>query len=202
MMQEKYFKDRLEEKIYTSNSNDSKEKTTLEINDFLMSLAKRKRNDLYEGGLQASLICFNGCFAAKISENDGREPHMANEYNLFNFLNHKDKYLTDEGREHFILYQMDYLFIEKFGFTIRILDGEDSLLFAIVSKNNIESEFQVYVLTTLINLCKQMKDNNIYKNIEIGIHAKNIEVEFDEYENNFDEFLDKLSKIKESKTRI
>ncbi len=198
MMEDKYWKDHLEEKIYTANINDSQEKINEQINEFLTSLAKRKRNDLYEGGLQASLICFKGSFAAKVSENDGREPHIANEYNLYNFLNHKNKYLTDEGKDHFVLYMMDYLFIERFGFSTRILDSEEELMFPIISKNDIDSEFQIHVLETLIKYCKKMKENNIYKKIEIGIHSKNIEIEFEE--NNFDEILETLENIKEKKS--
>ena len=199
MREEIYWKDKLEETIYSSNINDSNEKTNEEIKKFLDSLIKRKRNDLYEGGLQASLICLNGCFAAKISENDGLEPHISNEYNLYSYLTHKNKYLTEEGREQFTLYMMDYLFIERFGFSIRILDSEDSLMFAIVSKNDIDSEFQINVLETLIKYCIQMKENNIYKNIEIGIHSKNIDIEFEECENNFDKILETLENIKENK---
>lgn len=199
MMEEKYWKDNLEEKIYTANINDPNEKINEQINEFLTSLAKRKRNDLYEGGLQASLICFKGYFAAKVSENDGLEPHISNEYNLYNFLNNKNKYLTDEGKDHFALYMMDYLFIERFGFSIRILDSEEELMFAIVSKNDIDSQFQIHVLKTLIESCKQLKDNNIYKKIEIGIHAKNMEIEFEEIENNFDEIRDTLENIEEKR---
>ena len=200
MMENKYWKDNLEEKIYTANINDPSEKINEQINGFLTSLVKRKRNDLYEGGLQASLICFKGSFAAKVSENDGLELYISNEYNLYNFLNNKNKYLTDEGREHFALYMMDYLFIERFGFSIRILDSEEDLMFAIVSKNDIDSEFQIHVLETLIKSCKQLKDNNIYKKIEIGIHAKNIEIDFEECDNNFDEIIETLENIKEKKS--
>ena len=44
-----------------------------------------------------------------------------------------------------------------------------------------------------------MKENNIYKNIEIGIHSKNIDIEFEECENNFDKILETLENIKENK---
>ncbi len=57
------------------------------------------------------------------------------------------------------------------GIEIRILNGQESIMFAITSNNGIKSKYQINTLKKLIELLKKLKDNQLYKNVKIGLYT-------------------------------
>ncbi|MBR3661370.1 MAG: hypothetical protein IKN63_05705 [Bacilli bacterium] len=63
---DKYYIKNLEEKIYYGINKNSEAINFEIIKSFFQELIKRKRNDPFEGGLQASMILFSTSFAGKV----------------------------------------------------------------------------------------------------------------------------------------
>lgn len=185
----------LEEKIYFGTTKNTKGEINKTLNDFFSHLLSRRRNDPIEGGLQASLVCLPNSFAAKVCEDDGLQPHMANEYNLYKFLNNSNQYITTQGIRFFMLVKNELYAIEREGFYIRILNGEDKLMMVVFSKNDIVSPLQTYILKVIANYCKQMLEKKYYQDIEIAIRSNNINVNFDYYDGKFDDIIEQLSNV-------
>lgn len=175
------FTDKQEETIYSATSSDSEEKIQSELESFFEELIKRKRNDPIEGGLQASMIILPTVFAAKINEEDGMSPHINSCVNLIKYINNDHKYLTREGTRNFNIYQKENTIINNDVIELRILDGEDTLMIAITSNKKTESLFELKMLKRITTICNNLMNNNIYKNIDIGIHTHNFKIDFGEW---------------------
>ena len=159
---EDIFTNKLSEKIYHGNYLNI-EDIKKQLKSFFNELIKRKRNDPLEGGLQASIIIYKDRCAFKINELDGAGLHVISEVNLTKFLYNDNNYLTEKAAGHFGLYMSEMMTITKDAISVRILDGEDKLMVAITSSGNIQSKFEIEVLKYIINICKNIKENNYYK---------------------------------------
>ena len=174
------FTNNLEEKIYFGDTNDLINVRN-QLNLFFKELIKRKRNEPIEGGLQASVVVYKDRAAAKVNENDGKGVHIASNINLTKFLFGDNNYLTEKGIRYFGLYTNELGKFTKEAIEVRILDGQDSLMLAIHSYNEIESLFKLKVLKMIIDICKIIKDKNIYKEIEVGFSTPNISIDFEDF---------------------
>ena len=77
-----FITEKMDEKIYSANSGDSKENITEILYCFLDELVKRKRKQSNIGGLSAGLVSSKDEFAAKVNENDGKSSHFLTSINL------------------------------------------------------------------------------------------------------------------------
>lgn len=179
--EEQLYTDTLEETIYSATSSDSEEKIQSELESFFEELIKRKRNDPIEGGLQASIVIFPNKFLAKVNEEDGMGSHSQSCINLVKYLNNDHKYLTKFGMRHFNLYPKERNQLNILGTEIRILDGEEELMLAIVSEKSKENIFELKIIMEIIKLCSILMNKNYYKNVDIGIHTPNIKIDFGEW---------------------
>ena len=202
MTSNNFFLNKLKEKIYYGNIKSSEQEILIKLYDFFFSLYKRKRYVPFEGGLQASLVCLDDSFAAKICEDDGKEPHMINEYNLYNYLNNNNRYISYKDIRKPNLFINDLSCILNSGFSIRILSGDETLVLAIVSNINIDDQFQIDILKKIISICQILLNNNFFQDIQIGVHTNNIKIELDESNNNFKEIFDSLLNIEKNNKKL
>ena len=187
------FTTKLEEIIYYGKKDDLislKKQLYLFFNEIII----RRRNDPIEGGLQASIVIYKDRAAAKVNEHDGKGVHIASNVNLTKFLFGDKKYITEFGTRYFGLYMNDMMTITKDAVTVRILDGKDYLMLAIQSYHEIDSLFKLKVIKMIIDICKSIKNKNIYKEIEVGLNTKNINMEFEDFnEHKYQSFLNILN---------
>lgn len=176
-----FFTDKLDEKVYHGNYLNLKT-CEQELTLFFEELIKRKRNDPIDGGLQASTVIFEDRFGAKVNELDGGGLHIISEVDLTKFLFNDSQYLTEKASEHFGLYMSEIMKLSAEAITIRILDGIDELMIAITSENKLKSKFEVEMLKIIIKICDNIKKNNYYKSIKLGINLPNISMDFSDYD--------------------
>ena len=153
-MNDKSFTNIQEEHIYTHNEIEKVELLDEEINAFFKELDKRKRNDLYENGLQACIVIFPDKCAMKICEGDGMAPHMNVFINLVKYLNNDPNYISVFGTSFFINFAKENRQLNENGIQIRIIDSEQILMLAITSMIDINSQYQISVLNKIIDICK------------------------------------------------
>ena len=97
--------EKLEEKIFSANSGNSKYNITEILYYFLDELVKRKRKQSNVGGLSAGLVCSKDHFAAKVNENDGKSSHFLTSVNLVKYLNGDNFFITEKGVGNTSLYK-------------------------------------------------------------------------------------------------
>ena len=175
------YTDKLEEAIYYATEKDTEEKATSELQKFFKELIERKRNDSLEGGLQAAMLIFPNIFLAKVNEEDGMGSHAHSNINLVKFMNGDHKYLTKYGIRKFNLYAKERNQIYDKATEIRILDGEEEMMLAIISNKDLESVFELKMIKRIILICNNLMKKNYYKNIDIGIHTPRITIDFGEW---------------------
>ena len=169
-MKNKFFTDKLEEKIYYSNSTDSIEEIQKVLNSFINEVIKRRRNDEAEEGLQAVLIIGKEEFGAKITENNGSGSHQNSSINIIKYFNYDNNYISLEGTKYNNLYTEEYNELCFKTIQITIQSSEKKLKFIINSIFNkyIElSEFQDIMIKIFSNVIEELKQNNIYQTIEV-----------------------------------
>ena len=186
-MEEKdYYTTELQERIYHGTVDDDSKTLSHEMNLFLSSLIKRKRNDPYEGGLQATMVILPTSFGAKVTENDGRSVHERGFTNITKFLNGDKIFLTDEGIRRTYLYKEESYQRIREGIEVRFLDGEEELLVAITTHTREQTDFQKEIIKRLLFYVKQIKDRGFYPSLKVGLTTKTIKM------NDFEEFNDEL----------
>ena len=173
-----YYVSNLSEKIYhVYDYNDNMQK---ELDAFFKELVARRRYDSEEDGIQACMVIFPDKFAAKIAENDGLSSHFVTSINLVEFLNKKNKYLSNSGAGYFQLSIEERRILYE-AIQLRIIDNPDELMIAITSSVDIKSTFQLKVLKNIVLQCKFLMDNNVYKNVAIGLNTPSIHIDFEDW---------------------
>jgi len=195
-MDDKYVK-YLTEKIYSSRKEDNLELAERELRLFFNELVQRKRDDPFEGGLQASMVVLSDSFAAKVAEDDGHGLHSCAVINLIKYLKGEDKFYSQKAMRFPTLYLEQRNILSEEGVEIRILDGSENLMLAITSFNNI-NDYQKEIIKKVISISNDIIDN--YQNVEIGIHAPNVIVEFTNL--NKESFKNIINSITESNSKI
>ncbi len=180
MSTDERYTDKLDETIYAFIETDNEEEINKKLTTFFKELVTRKRDDPFEGGIQAVIIILEDKCAMKVCERDGIGPHTNSAINLVKYLNNDHKYLSIIGTGLFKLSTKERNQIAREAVEARILDGKEELMFAINSKVEEKSEFQIEILNKIINLCKTLKDNNTYKKVEIGVHTPKDDIEFED----------------------
>lgn len=157
-----------EEKIYACYDIENNEKIDEKISLFFSELLERKRDIPFEGGLQAGIVLLSDCCAMKVCENDGIAPHLNTFVNLIKYLNNDDKYISLNGIGHFNLYRDELNQLNKDAIQIRILDGMNDLMLAIITRLSELTEYQTEILKKILLSCKTLKDNKKYDQVLVG----------------------------------
>lgn len=168
------------EKIYYSNIQNSNEQIKEQISSFIEELYKRRRDDPKEEGLQAGMLIMPSAFASKITENDGKDPHGITNINLLRFIKKEKGFYVREASSRFGIIKNEMSELIRNGIEIRIIDGEQNLMMAIISKQNIQTIFQLIVLKRLIEELWRIKHIQLYKSIEVGFNSPISEIDVDE----------------------
>lgn len=166
--------------IFSSNQSDNEEETDKKINNFISLLVKRKREDPFEGGLQACMVIFPDKFAMKICENDGSAPHVNSFINLVKYLNNDSKYISLIGTSYFGIYSKERRQLYENGIEVRILDGNETLMLAITSKTDINSSYQIEILGKILFFFKVLKDEKAYECVNVGLHTPSAKIDFND----------------------
>lgn len=168
------------EKIYYSNNQNSDEQLNEQIRTFLNELCERRRDDSEEVGLQAFMLIMPNAFAAKITENDGKDPHAITEINLLRYIKKEKDFYAREAGEKFALLKNELSEIYKNGIGFRIADGEQDLMMAIQSHSNIQTKYQLTVLKKMFDELWNIKQKGLYKSVEVGFYSPISKVDVDE----------------------
>ena len=163
--------EKLEEKIFSANSGNSKDNITEILYYFLDELVKRKRKQSNVGGLSAGLVCSKDHFAAKVNENDGKSSHFLTSINLVKYLNGDNFFITEKGVGNTSLYKnnLNDLFLSCI--ETRIMAGDRELLMSFASNKGVLSEFQEDLLQAIVDSCKLLIDNNILDDVSLGFRT-------------------------------
>lgn len=168
------------EKIYYCNDHNSNEQIQEQMRSFINELCQRRRDDPKEEGLQAGMLIMPSAFAAKITENDGKYPHGITNINLLRFIKKEKGFYVGEASSRFGIITNELSELIRNGIEIRIIDGEQNLMMAINSKQNIQTIFQLTVLKRLIDELWSIKQNELYKSIEVGFYSPISEIDVDD----------------------
>lgn len=168
--------EKLEEKIFSANSGNSKDNITEILYYFLDELVKRKRKQSNVGGLSAGLVCSKDHFAAKVNENDGKSSHFLTSVNLVKYLNGDNFFITEKGVGNTSLYKnnLNDLFLSCI--ETRIMAGDRELLMSFASNKGVLSEFQEDLLQAIVDSCKLLIDNNILDDVSLGFRTGKIDL--------------------------
>ena len=175
-----FFTDKLSEKIYYCNDRNSNEQIKEQISLFIEELYKRRRDDSQEEGLQAGMLIMPNAFASKITENDGNDPHGITNINLLRYIIMLKKFYVREAGQRYNLIKKEMNEISKNGIEIRIIDEEQNLMMAIQSDSNIHTKFQLAVLKILIEELWRIKQDELYKSVEVGFYSPISEIDVDD----------------------
>lgn len=168
-----------EEKFYYVYLDMPKESINNTLTSFFMELVKRRKDDPFEGGLQASIVIMPNKATFKVCEDDGKAPHMQTMINSIKYMNNDYNFLTREGITYFSLYSKELSQLSEECIEIRVLDGEKELMLAIVSNRDIKSLFQVSLLEKIFAICTSLMENKIYTDIVIGLSTPTEKVDFE-----------------------
>lgn len=168
------------EKIYYSNIQNSNEQIKEQISSFIEELYKRRRDDPKEEGLQAGMLIMPSAFASKITENDGKDPHEITSINLLRYIKEKKDFYLREAGQWFNLLRNEKNEIYKNGINNRIIDSGDRLMMAIQSNSDIQTKFQLTVLKALTDELWRIKQNGLYKSVEVGFYSPVSKVDVEE----------------------
>ena len=168
--------EKLEEKIFSANSGNSKDNITEILYYFLDELVNRKRKQSNVGGLSAGLVCSKDHFAAKVNENDGKSSHFLTSVNLVKYLNGDNFFITEKGVGNTSLYKnnLNDLFLSCI--ETRIMAGDRELLMSFASNKGVLSEFQEDLLQAIVDSCKLLIDNNILDDVSLGFRTGKIDL--------------------------
>lgn len=194
-----FITEKLNEKVYSANSGDSKENITEILYYFLDELVKRKRKQSNIGGLSAGLVSSKDEFAAKVSENDGKSSHFLTSINLLKYLNGDDFYITERGVGNTALYKDDLNKLFLSCIEARIMAGDRELLISFASNKGVLSEFQEDILQSIIDSCKLLIDNEILDDVSLGFRTGQIDLRVSNW--NDDEYKKMCDAINEERKR-
>ena len=183
MSNESLFTDKQEEKFYVCSEKASDEENEKSLLSFFTELVDRRRDDPYEGGLQACAVILPDRSAMKICEDDGIAPHSHTFVNLIKHLNNDHKYFTLKGNSNFMLTNPERKQLIEKGVEVRILNGKSEINFIINSNLAVLSEYQVEMVSKLISACKVLKDNKTYDTVQVGFHNPVCEIDFEDLSN-------------------
>ena len=115
----------MQEKIYYSSDDNESDV----LNDFFNELVKRKKDDVDDWGLQASMVIRDNDYAAQINEKDGAESHNLTLINLYNNLNgdnnnYFSKDLSDDNKKQL---NLDTIKMNLECIKVRIISSMDRL---------------------------------------------------------------------------
>ena len=183
---------------FNDNDHNSNEQIQEQMRSFINELCQRRRDDPKEEGLQAGMLIMPSAFASKITENDGKDPHEITSINLLRYIKEKKDFYLREAGQWFNLLRNEKNEIYENGIDNRITDSEDRLMMAIQSNSNIQTKFQLTVLKALIDELWRIKQNGLYKSVEVGFYSPVSKVDVEELN---DELYSKLNKsLEEEKT--
>ena len=168
-----------EEKFYYVSLDMPNENINNILTSFFMELVERRKDDPFEGGLQASIVIMPDKATFKVCEDDGKAPHMQTMINSIKYMNNDNNYLTREGISYFALYSKELSQLSEECVEIRVLDGKKELMLAIVSNRDIKSLFQVSLLEKIFAICSSFLENKIYKDIVIGLSTPTEKIDFE-----------------------
>ena len=177
MNKNQLYTNRLTEKVYSSNLEQSRENAKEQINNFLTELHTRRREDPYEGGLQAEMVIMPEAFAAKVNENDGYDSHKITGVNLLRYIKKEDRYYSKEAVKKYGVLYYEANEILNNGVEIRVLDGKNTIMFAIMSNKEIKSQFQIDILKSLIDNLKEIQSKRKYTHVKVGLMVSSIMID-------------------------
>lgn len=174
-----FYTDKQQETTYLVGPNN------LEVlTEFFEEILERKKDDPYEGGLQASGVIFNGVAAFKINEDDGLAPHSLSFVNLVKEIEYKfDKtkpkiYATRDLLSRFKYYSEEQQKICKYATELRIVSAEDYMQITFLDRNEELSDFKKQVILKIAKLCRQAKEDCQIGEIYFGYSTKYHQADF------------------------
>lgn len=192
---------KLEETIYCMRDNDSDEEKKSVLNSFFDEIVRRRRSNVFSGGLQAGLVISNDACAAKVSEDDGFGSHVSTSVNLVRYLNNDGVYVTEKGIGYPVLYRDDLKQLNTEDYVdSKIIDSSKRLMMSFISNYDRLSLFQIQSIKSIIDIFKELKDTGVYDDINVGLKIGKSEIDFDVWD---DERYDLLcDTIKQEEERI
>ena len=172
--------DKLTEKVYASNEYNGDAHMQQQLGDFISELYNRRRSDSNEEGLQAGMLIMPSSFAAKITENDGNDPHGITNINLLRYIKKEKDFYVREAAGKFGVIKNEMSEIFRNGIEIRIIDAEENLMMVIQSNSNIQTRFQLEVLKKLANELWRIKQNGLYESVEVGFYSPLSQIDVDD----------------------
>ncbi len=177
--------DKFEEKVYTVNSGDSEDEIKYQVELFMQELLTRKRNDKYEGGLQASMVIYPDKAGFKVAEKGGMAVHAHTEETLAQYLDGETLFSSFESMRRPGIKNDDphsaFGLLDRHCITNRVVAGQDSILFAFVSHSEEPlTRFQLSVMEQLANIAKKAIELGLIEDIGFGVHTNDVKIEFDD----------------------
>lgn len=195
---EDFLTDYQSEKIYYSINQNSDEQINEQIKSFLEELYERRRDDYEDEELQAGMLIMPNAFAAKVTENDGKDPHEITNINLLRYIKGKKDFYIRKAGHYSSIISDERSEIYKNAIEVAIHDSEESLKLEIQSKSNIQTRFQLTVLKKLIDNLWHIKLNNLFQYVEIGFYSPISAVEVEDLQDIYRE-LNEALEIEEKK---
>lgn len=195
---EDFLTDEQSEKIYYSINQNSDEQINEQIKSFLEELYERRRDDYEDEELQAGMLIMPNAFAAKVTENDGKDPHEITNINLLRYIKGKKDFYIRKAGHYSSIISNERSEIYKNAIGIYIHDSEEKLKMEIQSNSNIQTRFQLKALKNLIENLWQIKLNNLYQYVETGFYSPISDVEVEDLQDIYSELTDALE-IEEKK---
>ncbi len=201
----------LSENIYSIYDDFNEEELDYEITAFFKELMSRRRNDDIEEGLQAGGVILPDKAGLKIAERDGMASHAQTQENVSQYLNGESSFSSEEIIGFFNGHRKKdpnaWMNIPKYGFVIRIVATEDTLIFIFNTSNYNITNFQLDIIYKLFSCMKLTYQNKEIKYPYINVVTPNKRFVFNEYKE-IDEQLDKIEnfilerKSNNKKTRV
>jgi hypothetical protein len=166
----------LEEKIYSGIAPEEVEEP---LRKFLQEVVQRRVSN-EEGGLQASIMILPDRVGAKVCEENGLAPHPHSHINLYRFLKGNHNFIAPRDMGRINLYLEDQEDIIRHGVEGRILSNPEEIGLVLFAYQATLTEFQKQVLETLIELYQEIKDQEIYQSVKLGISTEEFSREYDE----------------------
>ena len=200
--------DKLEEKVYEVNNSYSEYEIDYEVKKFFEELLSRKRDDPFEGGLQAGGIIFPDKAAFKISEDDGRATHIHNYEAVAQYMDGEKKFSGTDTMGNIYARENDphsWLTINQYGFEIRILIGKENLIIIFNTNNDDITTFQYKVIEKFNKYARLSHEKELLSYVSINYLTRNDKfITNDEImnENLFDELEDLINSKMEDIRRL
>ena len=166
----------MEETIYSMNEEDYQRKV---LEDFFQEVVSRKERN-QEGGLQASIVLLKEKMGAKVCEERGLAPHPHSHMNLIRYMNGREDFLSISQMRDYSLYQEEKNELSKNGLDGRIISGDNEFKLVMFGEDVILSDFQKQVVSDILDICKEIRDQHIYQSVSVGFSTEEASMEYDE----------------------